>query len=237
MGQQNIANGGVQVVPQIAVQYIYLDFSGELTSYNGEILTIDHVEVKDSSLTEERIDEIVVELNARYAAYNVIFVTEKPETAEYSTIYIGKTEAFFPYGNFAGLAESIDEGNQNKTDKAFVMLDSTASNEEIIFTISHETDHLLGTLNHGGDGLDAYAANIIINAGTTSTGILISSGNMYISNGGVANSTTMSGGYMYIYNGGVASDITVNKGRMYIYSGGTATEIVENGGYVSVEEG
>ena len=54
MEQQIIANGGLQYVPQIAVQYVYLDFDGELTSYNGEILTVDEVEVKDSSLTEER---------------------------------------------------------------------------------------------------------------------------------------------------------------------------------------
>lgn len=157
MEQQIIEKGGLQYVPQIAVQYVYLDFDGELTSYNGEILTIDNVEVQDSSLTGERIADIVAELNARYAAQNVIFLTERPETAEYSTIYIGKTSAFDEYGKFAGLAETIDEGNQNKSDNAFVMLDSAASDEQIISTISHEADHLLGVLNHGGEGLDAYA--------------------------------------------------------------------------------
>ncbi|MBE6392512.1 MAG: hypothetical protein E7044_00425 [Lentisphaerae bacterium] len=67
MEQPIIANGGLQYVPQIAVQYVYLDFDGELTSYNGEILTVDNVEVQDSSLTEERIANIVAELNAKYA--------------------------------------------------------------------------------------------------------------------------------------------------------------------------
>ena len=47
--------GGLQNIPQIAVQYIYLDFDGELTSYNGEILSIDNVEVQDSNLDAERI--------------------------------------------------------------------------------------------------------------------------------------------------------------------------------------
>ena len=108
MEQQSIANGGLQYVPQIAEQYVYLDFDGELTSYNGEILTVDNVEVQDSSLTEERIFNIVSALNEKYAAQNVIFVTTRPETAEYSTIYIGKTSAFDQYGNFAGLAETID---------------------------------------------------------------------------------------------------------------------------------
>ena len=143
MEQQSIANGGLQYVPQIAVQYVYLDFDGELTSYNGEILTVDNVEVKDSSLTEERIKNILAELNARYAGQNIIFVPQRPTAAEYSTIYIGKTSAFDEYGNFAGLAETIDEGNLNKSDNAFVMLDSTASDEALISTISHETDHHL----------------------------------------------------------------------------------------------
>ncbi len=160
MEQQKIANGGVQYVPQIAAQVVYLDFDGESTSYNGEILTVDHVEVKDSALTAERIADIVFELNAKYAAQNVIFVTEKPEFTEYSTIYIGKTSAFDQYGNFAGLAETIDEGNRISTDNAFVMLDSTATDAQIISTISHETDHLLGTLDHGGDGLQTYALKV-----------------------------------------------------------------------------
>ena len=157
MEQPIIANGGLQYVPQIAVQYVYLDFDGELTSYNGEILTIDDVEVKDSSLTEKRIANILAELNAQYAAKNVIFVTERPTAAEYSTIYIGETSAFDEYGNFAGLAETIDFDNRNKNDKAFVMLDSTATDYEVISTISHETDHLLGTLDHGGEKLEKYA--------------------------------------------------------------------------------
>ena len=46
MEQQIIADGGVQFVPQIAaVQYVYLDFDGELTDYKGEILTVDNVVV------------------------------------------------------------------------------------------------------------------------------------------------------------------------------------------------
>ena len=205
MEQQKITNGGLQFVPQIAVQYVYLDFDGELTFYNGEILTVDNVKVQNSSLTTERIAYIVTELNAQYADRNVIFVTEKPTTAEYSTIYVGKTSAFDRYGNFAGLAETIDSGNKNKTDKAFVMLDSTASNEAIISTISHETDHLLGTLDHSGSGLAAYAAHTIIGNGVSSTGLTISSGNsVTVSSGGTANYTTVNAGSMHISSGGKA---------------------------------
>ena len=159
-----ILSGGSQWVPQVsAVQYVYLDFDGELTSYDGEILTVDNVTVEESELTAERIADIAAELNAKYASQNVVFVTEKPQNTEYSTVYIGKTSALEQYGNFAGLAETIDIGNQNKTDKAFVMLNSTNSNEEIISTISHETDHFLGTLDHGGEGVDAYGATCYYN--------------------------------------------------------------------------
>ena len=163
--------GGVQVVPQIAaVQYVYLDFDGELTDYNGEILTIDGVEVRDSKLTQARIADILAELNKKYASRNVIFVTEKPENVEYSTIFIGKTEAFDRYGSFAGVAETIDHGNQIKNDNAFVNLDSTATDEQIISTISHETCHLLGILDHGGDELARYACSSYNNTYTGSIG-------------------------------------------------------------------
>ena len=251
-----VQNGGVQIVPQIAVQYIYLDFDGELTSYNGEILSLENVEVKHSNLTADRIADIVAELNTKYAASNVVFATERPENAEYSTIYIGKTDAFQPYGNFTGLAETVDTGNKNTTDNAFVMLDATATNLEIIATISHEADHLLGTLNHGGEGLNAYAANIKVSAGTTSTGRIISSGNtmtvlgtansttvnsgeMYISSGGVANSTTVnSRSGMRISSSGVANSTTMNGGGMDIWNGGVANSTtVNSGGYMFIYGG
>ena len=125
------SNGGIQYIPQIATvqQIIYLDFDGELTSYNGEILTLDNVEVQDALLTAERINNIVSQLNERYASKGIQFVTQRPEGQEYSTIFVGKTNAFDQYGNFAGLAETIDKGNINKTDKAFVNLDSTATDQ------------------------------------------------------------------------------------------------------------
>ena len=246
MEQQRIANGGSQYVPQIAVQYVYLDFDGELTSYNGEILTVDNVEVLNSSLTAERIANIVAELNAKYASQNVIFVTQRPKTAGYSTIFIGKTSAFDSYGNFSGLAETIDKGNKITTDNAFVMLDSTSSDEAIISTISHETDHLLGTLDHGGEGLAAYAARIIVSEGIISSGLTVVYGNsMFISSGGTAYDTVLNGNYedayMYIANGGYASNTTVASGRLYISSGGTAentelqdgTLVVYSGGSVA----
>ena len=107
MGSMDI-NGGLQMIPQIAAQIIYLDFDGELTSYNGEILSIDNVAVQDSCLAADRIHAIVTQLNAKYGEQNVVFVTERPLDEKYSTIYIGKTDAFAAYGAFAGVAETID---------------------------------------------------------------------------------------------------------------------------------
>ena len=231
MKQQIFADGGVQTVPEIAIQYVYLDFDGALTSYNGEILTVDDVEVQDSSLTEERILKIIAELNKKYAAQNVVFVSERPQTDEYSTIFVGKTSAFDEYGNFVGLAETIDSGNKNKKDNAFVMLDSTDSDEQIISMISHETDHLLGTLNHGGDGLEAYAADYYVNSGEILTDVVLEWGDsMTISSGGVANNTTVNNGRMDTTSGGVASNTTVNDGDMYISSGGVASNTIVSGG-------
>ena len=250
MEQQIIANGGLQYVPQIAVQYVYLDFDGELTSYNGEILTVDNVEVKNSALTQERIANILAELNAKYAAQNVIFVTQRPGTAEYSTIYIGKTEAFSPYGNFAGLAETIDKGNQIKNDNAFVMLDSTDSNEAIISTIAHETDHLLGTLVHGGEGIEAYACHYYYN--NTYTGVLSSrltiwhSPVNYFNSRGcgcgyscycydkATNVTIVSGGGLNVDTGATATNITLNAGGwLYIGRDATVTGVICSGGAIA----
>jgi len=156
-------NGSEQMLSPLTTeaQVVYLDFDGELTNYNGEILTVKNVEVMDSQLNQERIVNIVTKLNTLYADQNVIFVTEKPADTEYSTVYVGKTSAFDEYGDFSGLAETIDKGNLSSTDKAFVMLDKNSDDAAIISTISHETDHLLGTLDHGGDELNQYAKKVI----------------------------------------------------------------------------
>ncbi|MBR7121804.1 MAG: hypothetical protein IKC94_06140, partial [Lentisphaeria bacterium] len=240
MVQQTIANGGVQYVPQTAVQQIvYLDFDGELTSYNGEILTVENVEVQNSGVTAERIADIVAELNARYADKNILFVTEKPTVADYSTIFIGKTDAFSSYGDFAGLAETIDKDNQISTDKAFVMLDFSASNEAIISTISHETDHLTGTLDHGGNGLAAYADLTVIDYGTTSTGLVVSSGtSLTVSSGGVVSDTTVLDNYyqaVIIESGGSAVNTILSAGAMNIF--GVADNTVNSGGKVNISSG
>ena len=214
MEYKTIIDGGVQYFPVLPQkQIVYLDFDGEFTSYNGEILTIDGVEVQNSNLTADRIAAIVNQLNTDYVDKNVVFVTEKPISGEYSTVYIGKTDAFDQYGSFAGLAETIDGGNRNKTDKAFVMLDSSSNNPKIIETISHETDHLLGTLDHGGNGLNAYAVRL---------DYIMHINNRYESE---TNIHIYPGGRLYVYNGGTVSGTYINSGgELHVSSSGTAND-------------
>ena len=143
-----VSDGGMMFVPgPIPEQLVYLDFDGELTSYNGEILSLKDVKVENSRLTEERVVKIVDMLHSRFAGLNVRFVTERPKDTDFSTIYIGQTSAFDPYGRFAGLAETVDSGNRNRSDNAFVMLNADNPDDEIVNTIAHEAGHLLGTLD------------------------------------------------------------------------------------------
>jgi hypothetical protein len=69
---------------------------GELTSYDGENLTVDNVSVSDSQLSQERICQIVSELNAKYSAQNVIFVIEKRLSQNIPLFISVKYKPFIP---------------------------------------------------------------------------------------------------------------------------------------------
>ena len=229
-------------VPQTSagLQIVYLDFDGAETSYNGEKVTVSAVSVRDAGLEAERIAGITAALNALYASQGVVFVTEIPAEGVFSTVHIGKTDAFAPYGSFAGIAETVDTGNQIPDDKAFVLLDFSASDEEITALIAHETDHLLGTLDHGGAGLDPYAAKVV-GPGVTSTGLLLTSNTIIVSAGGTLRNTTVSRkGAVHVSNGGIAEKTTIGgfEARGKILSGGTAVSTtVNSGGGLDVCEG
>ena len=254
-----IVDGGIQtVIPELATmspQIIYLDFDGELTSYHNHDLDIhiDDVAVEDSGLTQERIVSIVKALNDDFAAQNVIFVTERPTDTEFSTIYVGKTSSFDGYGNFAGLAETVDIDNKIKNDNAFVMLDDATDNSTIIETISHEAWHLIGTLEHGGDGIGRYTEDVeedgyiyyyylnnqtftgelndylILSKSSTGKTIAYSS---YRSIGGNVSSCI---GTRYVS----ADNVIINSGdRMYVSNGGIAiVTTVNSGGWIDVRSG
>lgn len=78
MAEDMILDGGIMIATAApaAQQIVYLDFDGELTSYNGEILTVDEVEVKDSSLTENALQKL---LTSTYRAYS----TKEDDPTEY----------------------------------------------------------------------------------------------------------------------------------------------------------
>lgn len=219
-------NGGLQSVPELSVpQVIYLDFDGETTSYDGEILAIDSVTVQDSQISAERAELIAASLNERYAAENVVFVTTPPADGEYSTIFVGKSDEISALGSYGGLAETVDKGNLNRSDNAFVLLDASDSNSNIIEIISHEADHLLGTLDHGGEGLDSYAwpwdvQNVY--AGDVVDNIELNYG---------ARMVVHSGGYAYYIDIAEGSMLTVNSGG---YAGGV---VVSSGAALTVSSG
>jgi len=239
-----IANGGIQIAPPIlstmSPQIIYLDFDGAETAYHNRDLdiNIENVEVEDSGLTEERIAEIVKALNDDFTTQNVIFVTERPEDTEYSTIYFGKTSSFDQYGKFAGLAETIDVGNAIKSDNAFVMLDATSDNSTIVETISHEAQHLIGILEHEGEGISRYAEdgyiyyyylNNLTFSGTISNDINVTlsranTDKTYVSSRYQGNGGNVS--YCLRSNYVSASNVIVNRGYLYVSNGGIANSTI-----------
>ena len=157
------SSSGIQTVPQLAApQLVYLDFDGAETSYvNCDLdIAIDNIVVEDSGFDSETISLIVATLNEQFGD-DIVFTADIPVSDEYSTIYIGVTSAFEEYGDFLGLAETIDSGNQIHDDNAFVMLNSTASLDLVTSVITHETEHLVGTLDHGGNGMERYAGGYI----------------------------------------------------------------------------
>ncbi|MBP5301121.1 MAG: hypothetical protein J6Y80_06915, partial [Victivallales bacterium] len=151
---------------ELSPQLVYLDFDGAQTAYRNRDLdlAVENVSVEASGFGAATISAIVADLNAQFAGA-AVFTAEEPSSDSYSTIYIGVTSAFEGLGEFYGLAETVDSGNRIADDNAFVLLNSQASAALVTSVIAHEAGHLLGTLDHGGEGLDAYAAG----KGSTST--------------------------------------------------------------------
>jgi autotransporter passenger strand-loop-strand repeat protein len=144
-------------------QTVFLDFDGaDDVSYNNDALGIhiDHIDVADSGLNEEQQFQILTDLNTKFADTGISFTTSIPEHNEYSTIYIGETQAFDSYGALLGIAETVDCGNINKSDNAFVLSNQIDSVNGIGIEITHETAHLLGfqhTEESVGSAAESYA--------------------------------------------------------------------------------
>jgi len=102
----------------------------------------------------EIIAGIVTELESTFAGTGIIFTTVEPTAdTEYSTIYIGGTNApFWNFGVFGGLAEKVDVGNRDADDAAFVF-----SNDLLAFSVSSAPDRLTESMLHEAGHLLGYA--------------------------------------------------------------------------------
>jgi hypothetical protein len=117
-------------------QIVYLDFDGEENvTYNGPV-TVEGIDVPafvapgDLAGQEQAIiAEVLGSLEHIFAGTGIIFTTERPSGNQlYSTIYVGGDDsAFADYGSFLGLAEQVDVGNTDRSDKAFVFSDNIVS--------------------------------------------------------------------------------------------------------------
>lgn len=241
--------------PLPSEQLIYLEFNGgDNLSYRGELLSLDGISVESSGLSAGRIDRLVKRLNSAFSARGIRFVTNRPELDAYSTIHVGKTDAFTPFGNFTGLSETVDTGNRSRNDNAFVLLDGTSSDDELFDAVGHETGHLVGDAHAETNGtLFDYAldnseydnqtvlsgATLTIPDGVTGHGNRVESGGtIVVGIGGTAQNTILSGGFFdsetatQNVSGGTASNTVVGyRGFEYIQSGGVASgTLVQSGG-------
>ena len=124
---------------------VSLDFDGGVQLYRNAELGMDiPVGIVPSGIPAARRKKLAAAL--RREGFDVA------ETGS-RTIHVGRTDAFDAFGRFAGLAEGIGSGD------AFVFLDESASDAELLSVIRHEAGHILGTLDHGGAGLARYAWN------------------------------------------------------------------------------
>ncbi len=245
MDTQLIASGGIQIAPPVLSepQLIYLDFDGALTNYrNADLnLTIGLVTVADAGKTAVEIAAVTAELNSRYAGRNVSFVTARPSGGDYSTVFIGQTDAFTAYGEFAGVAESIDAGNLDHADNAFVIIDGGGSAAGIVDIVAHEVEHLAFGLDHGGEGLAkySYVSTLYVWPPESKSGLFIGDGREYVvlivTGGGMVYDTTITTGGNFYIDGGFSYNTAVNGGNMWVMNNSIANKTVLTSAMMSIE--
>lgn len=245
--------------PLSSEQLIYLEFNGgDNLSYRGELLSLDGISIESSGLSAGRIDRLVKRLNSAFSARGIRFVTNRPELDAYSTIHVGKTDAFTPFGNFTGLSETVDTGNRSRNDNAFVLLDGTSSDDELFDAIGHETGHLVGDAHAETNGtLFDYAldnseydnqtvlsgATLTIPDGVTGHGNRTEpGGGIIVAAGGTASGSLLyadaiRGGGQFVSAGGLSWDTVIyNNAQESVY--GTAYRAqIQSGGEQFISSG
>ena len=135
---------------------VTLDFNGGSHVYrNSELGMNIPVRIAPSGISADRARMLAEALNRNCADSHVRFEVGATSSENASAVRIGRTADFDRYGTFLGLAEGIGSGD------AFVLLDDSASNSELVDVIRHEAGHILGSLDHGGAGLARYASYTI----------------------------------------------------------------------------
>jgi len=131
---------------------VTLDFNGGSHVYRNPELGMNiPVRIAPSGISADRARMLAEALNRDCADSHVRFELGASSTESKSSVRIGRTSDFDKYGAFLGLSEGIGEGD------AFVLLDDSANDAELVDVIRHEAGHILGTLDHGGAGLARYA--------------------------------------------------------------------------------
>ena len=131
---------------------VTLDFNGGSHVYRNPELGMNiPVRIAPSGISADRARMLAETLNRNCADSQVRFEVGASSTESKSSVRVGRTADFDRYGAFFGLAEGIGEGD------AFVLLDDSANDAELVDVIRHEAGHILGTLDHGGAGLARYA--------------------------------------------------------------------------------
>ena len=143
--------GPADFTDQCRGQVIYLDFDGaQDVAYDGPV-TVEGIDVPALAPADAALAGAVTRAVADVLGPLGVQVTAaQPTGGDYSTIYIGGSDAAFAdYGSFLGLSEAVDAGNLDRTDEAFVFagkLDGPPAERalSIAYIAAHEAGHLLG---------------------------------------------------------------------------------------------
>ncbi len=140
-------------------QLVVVNFGGGsgLSYDNGEF-SLSGITMEAAGFNAAEQAAILGELNAQFAAQGIVFTPDAPEEGVFSTVHVGGSDDFDELGSFAGLAETVDSGNADKRDEAFVFTNGFSTVDGTAAVIAHEVKHLVGTLDHGGGGIAAFAA-------------------------------------------------------------------------------
>ena len=131
-------------------QIVYLEFDEAFLEFQS-FLWFGGFNLPASGLGAAARQQIVDAANKIYDGYLIEFTSVKPTEGDYSTIHVGGSMSDVPAklrGGYIGLAEQIDEGNEDKSDVAFVLLEEIFELgyglDLVGQVVAHEAGHILG---------------------------------------------------------------------------------------------